>query len=131
MLVYFYILMPIGKFYGNFIHIVVIWYIFPVLKCYTKKNLATLSRSYTLSTGIVLQIHSFVIDVQLYALLRSQKSSNLLFAPKYLHKKLLHIIDIDLYTGQKRDFTRRVMFYCIGSRSAVMKFVAEAMNQVI
>jgi hypothetical protein len=36
------ILRPIGIFYGHFVHFVVVWYIFPVLVCCTKKNLATL-----------------------------------------------------------------------------------------
>jgi hypothetical protein len=36
------ILSPDGKFYGHFVHFVVIWYIFPVLVSCTEKNLATL-----------------------------------------------------------------------------------------
>jgi hypothetical protein len=31
-----------GLFYGHFVHFVAIWYIFPVLVSFTKKNLATL-----------------------------------------------------------------------------------------
>jgi hypothetical protein len=37
-----YILRPIGIFYGHFVYSMVIWYIFPVLVCCNKKNLATL-----------------------------------------------------------------------------------------
>jgi hypothetical protein len=33
----------IGKFNGHLVQFVVIWYIFPILVCCTKKNLATLS----------------------------------------------------------------------------------------
>jgi hypothetical protein len=47
-LVYFaaicYTLWPFGIFCGNLVYFMVIWYIFPVLVCCTKKNLATLVR---------------------------------------------------------------------------------------
>jgi hypothetical protein len=33
----------VGIFYGKLVNVVVIWYIFPVLVCFTEKNLATLS----------------------------------------------------------------------------------------
>jgi hypothetical protein len=36
------ILQPFGIFYGHLVYFVVIWYIFTVLGCCTKKNLATL-----------------------------------------------------------------------------------------
>jgi hypothetical protein len=36
-------LRPIDIFYGHLVYFVVIWYIFPMLVCCTKKNLATLS----------------------------------------------------------------------------------------
>jgi hypothetical protein len=36
------ILRQFGLFYGNLVYFVVIWYIFTVLVCCTKKNLATL-----------------------------------------------------------------------------------------
>jgi hypothetical protein len=36
------ILRPIGIFYGHLVYFLVVWYIFPVLVCCTKKNLATL-----------------------------------------------------------------------------------------
>jgi hypothetical protein len=42
------ILQPFVIFYGHLVYFVVSWYIFPVLVCCTKKNLATLqwSQSY-------------------------------------------------------------------------------------
>jgi hypothetical protein len=39
---FWYILQPIVKFYGHLVHFVVIWYIFHILVCCIKKNLATL-----------------------------------------------------------------------------------------
>jgi hypothetical protein len=45
---HFGILRPFGVFYGHLVYFVVIWYVhiyFPILVCYTDKNLATLSRS--------------------------------------------------------------------------------------
>jgi hypothetical protein len=36
---------PLGMFYGHLVYFMVIWYIFPVLVCWTKKNLATLEQS--------------------------------------------------------------------------------------
>jgi hypothetical protein len=38
------ILRTFGTFYGHLVHVVFIWYIFPVLVSWTKKNLATLFR---------------------------------------------------------------------------------------
>jgi hypothetical protein len=35
-------LQPFGVFCGNLVYLMAIWYIFPVLVCCTKKNLATL-----------------------------------------------------------------------------------------
>jgi hypothetical protein len=37
-------LQPNGIFYGHLVRIDVIWYIFPVLVCFSEKNLATLFR---------------------------------------------------------------------------------------
>jgi hypothetical protein len=37
-----YILCPFGLFYGHLVYFMVVWYIFTVLVCCTKKNLATL-----------------------------------------------------------------------------------------
>jgi hypothetical protein len=36
---------PNGMLYGPLVHFVVIWYIFPVLVCFTESNLATLTTS--------------------------------------------------------------------------------------
>jgi hypothetical protein len=38
------ILWPCGRFCGHLVYFMVLWYIFPVLVCCTKKNLATLTR---------------------------------------------------------------------------------------
>jgi hypothetical protein len=38
----------IGKFNGHLVQFVVIWYIFPILVCCTKKNLATLTNKSTI-----------------------------------------------------------------------------------
>jgi hypothetical protein len=39
------ILWPVGIFYAPLFYFIVIWYIFPILVCCTKKNLATLIHS--------------------------------------------------------------------------------------
>jgi uncharacterized membrane protein YesL len=40
------ILLPFSIFCGHLLYFVVIWYIFPVLVCYTNKNLATLEEEF-------------------------------------------------------------------------------------
>jgi hypothetical protein len=35
-------LQPFGIFYGRLVYFLELWYIFPVLVCYSRKNLATL-----------------------------------------------------------------------------------------
>jgi hypothetical protein len=55
MLIYFmavhYKLWTFGKFYDHLGNFVLIWYIFPVLVPQTKKNLATLLGTYSVSTN--------------------------------------------------------------------------------
>jgi hypothetical protein len=51
---YWCILKPFGLLYGQLVHFVVIWYIFPVLVCCTKKNLPTPANPTTSATTPVL-----------------------------------------------------------------------------
>jgi hypothetical protein len=39
---FWYILQPFVIFYDHLVYFLVIWYVFPVLVCFNKKNLATL-----------------------------------------------------------------------------------------
>jgi hypothetical protein len=45
------IIQPFGTFCGHLVFFIVIWYIFPVLVCYKKKNLATLAQNGSHSIG--------------------------------------------------------------------------------
>jgi hypothetical protein len=54
----------VGRFYGHLIYFVALWYIFPVLVCCTKKNLATLQTTRTFAR-IVAAIKSGHVGVRL------------------------------------------------------------------
>jgi hypothetical protein len=72
-LVYFTAICYTYVFCGHLKHFMVIWYIFPILVCCTKKNLATLTRSF--GTGRVLRISRASANAEIAAVQTQPKSS--------------------------------------------------------
>jgi hypothetical protein len=75
------ILLPFGIFYTNLVHFLVIWYIFPVLVCGSKKNLATLycNSSPTLFRTVISRVAKwfiFIHEFKFWYILRQQAMEN-------------------------------------------------------
>jgi hypothetical protein len=59
-----YIKCLLGRSYGHLVFLVAIWYIFPVLVCCTKKNLATMCRCVAVIKCVFTYQHNFGIFFQ-------------------------------------------------------------------